>query len=108
MSHQRITIEQDDITRQHIDTIVHGVLNRATNQVVAGTVDTPDAATLQGRVLNRGIMGTFHHVSPKHLDRYVPEFAGRHNVRQENTQAQIRALVSGMSGKRLRYADLIG
>ena len=139
-------------------TVVHGILDRATNKVSAGVVESTDAATLQGRVLDatettaqvytddaraysgmarrhesvshstgeyvreqahtngiesfwamldRGIMGTFHHVSPKHLDRYVTEFAGRHNVRQEDTREQIRALVSGMSGKQLRYADLI-
>ncbi len=33
-------------------TIVHGVLDRATNQVVAGVVQDPNAATLQGRVLD--------------------------------------------------------
>ena len=32
--------------------IVHGVLDRATNQVVAGVVQDPNAATLQGRVLD--------------------------------------------------------
>ncbi len=32
--------------------IVHGILDRETNQVVAGVVDSPDAVTLQGRVLD--------------------------------------------------------
>ena len=32
-------------------------------------------------MLDRGIQGNFHHVSPKHLDRYVTEFAGRRNRR---------------------------
>ena len=30
--------------------------------------------------LKRGYQGTFHHLSEKHLGRYVAEFAGRHNV----------------------------
>ena len=58
-------------------------------------------------LLKRGYYGTFHHVSPKHLHRYVSEFAGRHNVRDKDTIDQMRALVAGMVGKRLMYADLI-
>ena len=30
-------------------------------------------------MLKRGYMGTYHHLSAKHLSRYVAEFAGRHN-----------------------------
>ena len=33
-------------------------------------------------MLKRGYQGTFHHLSAKHLNRYVGEFAGRHNVRE--------------------------
>ena len=29
--------------------------------------------------------GTFHKLSPKHLDRYVQEFAGKHNLREHDT-----------------------
>ena len=46
-------------------------------------------------------------VSPKHLQRYVNEFAGRHNNRSKNTIDQMKGFVSGMVGKRLRYVDLI-
>lgn len=30
-------------------------------------------------MLKRGYTGTYHHMSPKHLQRYVDEFEGRHN-----------------------------
>lgn len=43
----------------------------------------------------------------KHLGRYVNEFEGRHNSRQQDTLAQMADLVRGAIGKRLRYADLI-
>ena len=36
-------------------------------------------------MLKRGYQGTFHHFSEKHLDRYVNEFAGRHNTRDADT-----------------------
>ena len=45
-------------------------------------------------------------MSPKHLDRYVGEFAGRHNVREHDTIEQMGAIVRSMEGKRLRYKDL--
>ena len=33
--------------------------------------------------LKRAHKGVFHKISPKHLDRYVREFAGKHNLREE-------------------------
>ena len=36
-------------------------------------------------MLKRAHMGTFHKLSPKHLDRYVQEFAGKHNMRNPGT-----------------------
>ena len=58
--------------------------------------------------LKRGYHGTYHQMSPKHLNRYVSEFSGRHNDRPADTITQMRNIISGMTGKRLRYADLIG
>ena len=58
-------------------------------------------------MFKRGIIGTYHHISPKHLDRYAAEFEGRHNSRPANTIDQIRGVIAGMEGKRLRYEDLI-
>ena len=40
---------------------------------------------------------------PKHLDRYVQEFAARHNLRDEDTIDIMAAVITGMNGKRLRY-----
>ena len=59
-------------------------------------------------MLNRGITGTYHHISHKHVGRYASEFAGRHNERPKDTVEQIRGLIQGMEGKRLRYSDLTG
>lgn len=57
-------------------------------------------------MLKRGYHGTYHHMSAKHLDRYVREFAGRHNVRDLDTIVQMSTLARGMVGKRLKYTDL--
>lgn len=58
-------------------------------------------------VLKRAHKCTFHKISHKHLDRYVTEFAGRHNNHPFDTIDQMKGIVRGMEGKQLRYADLI-
>ena len=58
-------------------------------------------------MLKRGYHGTFHRLSAKHLNRYVQEFAGRHNIRDLDTLKQMAVLARGFVGKRLKYADLI-
>ncbi len=59
-------------------------------------------------MLKRGINGTYHHVSPKHLDRYATEFEGRHNVRPLDTADQMGLMVDRSVGKHLPYDELIG
>ena len=58
-------------------------------------------------MLKRAHKGVYHKLSAKHLQRYVQEFAGRHNVRESDTIDQMGAVVAGMIGKRLCYRDLI-
>ena len=57
-------------------------------------------------MLKRAHKGTFHHLSAKHLDRYVTEFAGRHNIRRRDTIDQMALVAKGMIGRKLRYHDL--
>ena len=47
-------------------------------------------------------------MSAKHLNRYVTELSGRHNIRNLDTADQMRTVAEGMVGKRLRYRDLVG
>ncbi len=57
--------------------------------------------------MKRAHKGVFHKMSPKHLGRYVNEFAGRHNLRCQDTLAQMGAVARGLVGKRLKYDKLI-
>ena len=58
-------------------------------------------------MFKRGYHGTYHRMSPKHLHRYVNEFAGRHNVRDRDTLEQMGLLAAGLVGRQLQYRDLI-
>ena len=70
-------------------------------------------------MLKRAHIGTFHKLSPKHLDRYVQEFAGKHNMRNSGTLAQMRndgrsacrpepALPGAGSPKRSQFGCAVG
>jgi ISXO2-like transposase domain len=53
--------------------------------------------------VNHGIFGVYHHVSPKHLKRYVGESDFRYNARAISDAARANAALRGIEGKRLTY-----
>ena len=81
-------------------------MKHSLSEYVKGDVHTNGIESLWS-MLKRAHKGTFHKLSPKHLDRYVQEFAGRHNVREQDTIEQMAAVADGMDGKRLTYERLI-
>lgn len=58
-------------------------------------------------LLKRGLLGSYHHVSVKHLSRYVDEFCHRHNARDEHALAFMRRTASEMVGRRLTHRMLV-
>ena len=84
----------------------HETVKHSVSEYVRGMAHTNGAESLWS-MLKRSHTGTFHKISPKHLQLYVDEFAGRHNVRELDTSEQMAGIAAGMVGKRLRYADLI-
>jgi hypothetical protein len=57
-------------------------------------------------IMKRGINGVYHHVSQKHLKRYLCEFDFRYNERaglnvDDNQRAE--KMLQGITGKRLTY-----
>ena len=57
--------------------------------------------------LKRGYDGVYHHMSPKHLNRYIDEFEGRHNSRPMDTADMMVRIAKSTEGKHLPYATLI-
>ena len=83
----------------------HEAVKHSVSEYVRGMAHTNGMESFWS-MLKRGHDGIYHKMSPKHLDRYVKEFTGRHNVREADTIDQMREVVAGMVGKRLRYSDL--
>ena len=57
-------------------------------------------------MLKRAYHGTYHHFSPKHLQRYVDEVSTRQSLRELDTADLMGELAARMVGHRLTYADL--
>jgi transposase-like protein len=84
----------------------HQSVKHSVGEYVNGMVHTNGIESFWA-MLKRGYKGTYHQMSAKHIERYVTEFAGRHNVRGCDTIVQMTMLAKGMDGKRLRYNDLV-
>ena len=100
------TVYTDDATAYESLPFDHDSVKHSLQEYVKGDVHTNGIESLWS-LLKRAHTGTFHRLSPKHLDRYVQEFAGRHNMRELDTINQINSVRRGMEGKRLTYKALI-
>jgi len=54
-------------------------------------------------LLKRSYYGTYHRMSPKHLQRYVNEFVDRHNMRGSDTVTQMQLTARGLFGRHMTY-----
>jgi transposase-like protein len=57
--------------------------------------------------LKRSIDGTHHHVSRRHLDRYLAEFDYRHSTRNVSDSTRTRTLFDQVGGRRLTYRPVV-
>ena len=103
---RQATVYTDDATAYESLPFDHDTVKHSLSEYVKGEVHTNGIESLWS-LLKRAHTGTFHKLSPKHLERYVQEFAGRHNMRALDTINQIKGIRRGMEGKRLTYKALI-
>jgi transposase-like protein len=83
----------------------HGRKEYARGDVTTNTVESSFA------ILKRGLYGTFHSVSEKHLQRYANEFDFRWNTRQSqgfNDTDRAAVALKGIEGKRMTYRRTAG
>lgn len=80
----------------------HEPVRHDRGEYVRGNIHTN---TIEGvfSILKRGVTGTFHHVSVKHLPRYLAEFDFRYNHRNVSDGERTVAALRKAEGKRLVY-----
>jgi transposase-like protein len=83
------------------DVIKHSVKEYARGDVHSNTVEGVFS------LLKRGVMGTFHSVSKKHLPNYLNEFEFRHNTRKVDDGTRVTAAIKSVDGKRLTYRESV-
>lgn len=78
----------------------HETVKHSRREYARGDVTTN---TIEGffSLLKRGIYGTFHSVSRRHLHRYVSEFQFRYNTRKMEDGERTMRAIRGAEGKRL-------
>jgi transposase-like protein len=74
----------------------HSTVNHSKLEYVVGLTHTNSIENFWS-LFKRGVVGQFHHVSQKHLDRYLDEFTYRFNGREDDKlfQNTLRNLVNG-------------
>ena len=90
------------------DAYLHDVVLHSYHQYVKGKNHEIHTNSIEGfwSLLKRGILGIYHHVSPKHLARYCDEFGYRYNTRKVDDTPRFDRALANCEG-RLTYAALI-
>jgi len=86
----------------------HQTVNHSAKEYVNGMAHTNGIESVWA-VLKRGLHGVYHHASPKHIGRYVNEFAFRLNDGNVKrlTLARMDSFIKACSGCRITYKELI-
>lgn len=100
------TVYTDDASAYASLPYRHATVKHSIEEYVRGDAHTNGIESFWS-MLKRAHKGTFHKRSPKHLDRYVQEFAAKHNMRDSGTLIQMRDTVARFIGRNLFYRDLI-
>ena len=83
----------------------HEAVRHSVSEYVRGQAHTNGIESFWA-MLKRAYHGTYHHFSPKHLQRYVDEMATRQSLREMDTADLMGEMAARMVGRRLTYADL--
>lgn len=84
----------------------HETVNHSAGEYARGPVSTNTVESFFA-ILKRGLYGTYHSVSKRHLHRYLAEFEFKYNSRKLNDGERTAAAIRQTEGKRLRYRDPI-
>ena len=85
----------------------HGVINHGLGEYAKGDINTNTAESFFA-LLKRGVNGTFHHISKKHLSKYCNEFSFRWDNRKVTDGERTENAIQGFVGKRLMLKEVMG
>lgn len=83
----------------------HEVVTHSAGEYARGDANTNTAESFFA-LLKRGVVGSFHHVSKQHLDRYCDEFCFRWDHRQVGDDERTQTAIEQSVGRRLTYKPL--
>jgi transposase-like protein len=86
----------------------HHTVNHSRREYVGKNGATSNEVEAYFSLLKRGIYGTFHHVSPEHLQRFVDEFDFRWSNRSLSDTERTYLALAQVGGKRLMYRRQAG
>jgi transposase-like protein len=86
----------------------HSTVNHSAGQYVNEDGAHTNSVESYFALLKRGVIGTFHHISKKHLHRYCSEFDFRWNGRKLSDSERRTLALTQIEGKRLMYRQPIG
>jgi transposase-like protein len=78
----------------------HQTVSHGQKEYVRGDVHT-NTAEGYFSLFKRGVIGTFHHISPQHIDQYLAEFDFRYSLRAATDGERTIAGLKKVEGKRL-------
>lgn len=111
-----MTDGEGEYTRVSNMFLSHERVNHSSGEYVRGNAHTNTIESYFS-IFKRGVIGTFHHISAQHLQRYATEFDFRYNFRETrikdaagkwqkagfNDAERAHAALKGIGGKRLTY-----
>jgi transposase-like protein len=83
----------------------HYIVIHSKKQYVDGASHTNNIECFWS-MLKRGIYGIYHHVSKKHIDKYIDEFEYRYNTRRSKEVPRFNKVLTHLNGH-LTYKNLI-
>lgn len=80
----------------------HEVVRHSAGEYVRGDASTNEVEAFFG-LFKRGVMGSFHHISKQHMNRYLNEFSFRWDLRKVSDGERTVEAIRASEGKRLMY-----
>ena len=82
------------------------VIKHSVTEYVHGQASTNVVESLRF-IRKGGYIGTYHKMSPTHLQRYIQEFEGQHSLCIDDTSDQMELTMRQQIGRRPRHWDIV-